>query len=293
VDVCYDPDYDTSHDEPDRQTAAQVLTAVLRRVGAGQSAHVSIRQAHEAAESIATLAAEYHTIARAAQEQRWTALLTASGLAADQLAQARRSGAFGALLVALGDADAQGFNLDSALPLLVRGRTLIGVDDVASVLHGRVRRWIEANETSCRPTAGKLIAGFLPAALNVTDSDMRQAMTERAQAIETRAKMLAARALDRSETWTCSLGPPPADPRLRQAWMTQLAIIAAYRDHWDDCSLAPVGATDECSLNQRRHANQARQAIQRARTIVQDAYQDRAVTSRVETAVMSQERPAL
>jgi hypothetical protein len=122
---------------------------------------------------------------------------------------------------------------------------------------------------------------------------MRQALEERAQAIESRAKVLAEQATYRSEAWTRSLGPPPADPRLRQAWMTQLAIVAAYRDYWDDSSLTPVAPPDECSVEQRRHANQSRQAAQRARTIVDDAYRGHAVTPRVETALTKREGPVL
>jgi hypothetical protein len=75
--------------------------------------------------------------------------------------------------------------------------------------------------------------------------------------------------------------------------MTQLAIIAAYRDHWDDRSLAPVDATDERSIDQRRHASQARIAVRRARSISKHGRQDGAVTPRVEIAITRQEGRAL
>lgn len=69
VDTRYDPDPSTGHDTAlQPQTAREVLIGVLGRQGADVSAHEALHRAHDQAESIATLAGEYQTIAGAAQK---------------------------------------------------------------------------------------------------------------------------------------------------------------------------------------------------------------------------------
>jgi hypothetical protein len=293
VDVLYDPDSDTSHGEPERQTAAQVLAAVLSNVGADMAAHAMIRSAQDTAESMVTLAAEYHTIARAAQTARWDALLDNSGLSADQLVEARSSEAYGPLVAAFRDAEARGLDVDTAFPMLAQGRTLADADDLGSVLHGRVARWIKANSSGRRPPAGNLIAGIIPAAKNITDPDMGRALKERAQAMEARARTLAERAVERGQPWARSLGPAPADPALREAWMAELATVAAYRDHWGPAGVEAVRAGDEATIEQLGHAKRARAAVARAQMIAQRDRQIGKDTPPMDTVVIEQEGPGL
>jgi hypothetical protein len=293
VDTCYDPDHDTSHGESERQTVEEVLTLVLARVGAEQSAHTMIRQAHDAAESIATLVAEYQTLARAAQDQRWTALLVETGLSADQINQIRQSDAYGPLVAAFRDAEGRGLNIAAAFPVLVRSRTLIGVDDSAAVLHGRMHRWIDANDRGQRPATGPLIAGLVPAALNVTDPDMHQALIERAGTMEARARSLAQQAVNQGAHWTRVLGPPPVDPARRQAWFNQLATIAAYEDHWGASVFAPVGDGDRRNIEQFGEAKRAKEAAQRAQSIARHDTENRVVANGMETRAVRQGGPRL
>ena len=66
--VCTDRAVEPLHgftDEP--PTRRSVLAGVLRNVGASVSAHEAIENEHELASSIRTLAAEYETIAHAAE----------------------------------------------------------------------------------------------------------------------------------------------------------------------------------------------------------------------------------
>lgn len=56
-------------------TGRDMLRGVLHNVGAELSVHDALRTQHDTATSIAQLAAEYETIAAAAQHQRWTALV--------------------------------------------------------------------------------------------------------------------------------------------------------------------------------------------------------------------------
>ena len=73
VDTYYDPDHDTSHGPLRPRPAEDVLAVVLGNVGADISAHTILANEMRTAESIPTLAAEYLTIARAAQAARWDA----------------------------------------------------------------------------------------------------------------------------------------------------------------------------------------------------------------------------
>ena len=142
VDVSYDPDPQTGHAGTyQAQTAREVLAAVLTNDGAELSAHETIRRGHHDAESWTTLHAEYQTLARVAQADRWHALLAESGLTEGEQLQVRTSEAFGSLAAALQEAESRGLAVETALPRLVRGRTFEDAEDVAAVLHGRVQRW--------------------------------------------------------------------------------------------------------------------------------------------------------
>jgi AAA domain len=212
VDVCYDPDPQTGHDKAtEPQTAREVLAGVLAHEGADVSAHEAIRRAHDQAEGIATLAAEYQTIASAAQADRWATLLTGSGLTPTQVEAVRASQAFGPLMAALRDAEAAGLDVDRALPALVLQRTLVNADDIAAVLHHRVDQWIEAQER-LSPAAQDLVAGLLPRAGRVNDPDMGRALSERDHAIEQRAGTITEQAASKLFLWIGALGQPRANP---------------------------------------------------------------------------------
>lgn len=82
VDTHFDPDPSTGgHDGPvPRQSARDVLSEVLAKEGAELSAHETLQRAQRQADDPVVLAAEYETILRVAQEERWEALLRRSGL---------------------------------------------------------------------------------------------------------------------------------------------------------------------------------------------------------------------
>ncbi len=118
VDTRYDPDPQTAHDQlTETHTARDVLAGVLANEGADAAAHETIRRPQTDAESIATLPAEYQTIAAAAQADRWDTLLDA--LRADRQASShavRASDAHGPLLAAFRRRRSRGLDIDTALP---------------------------------------------------------------------------------------------------------------------------------------------------------------------------------
>ncbi|MCU4183842.1 relaxase domain-containing protein [Acidiferrimicrobium sp. IK] len=268
VDTAYDPDPPTSHDgvaEP--QTAHEVLAGVLANEGVEQSATDTIRSSWDAAESIGQLSAEYLTLAREAQRERWDTLIEHAGLDEDHVEQVRGSAAYGPLVHAFTQAEARGIDPETVIPRLVAARDLTDTDDVAAVLHGRLDRYVEAAGSKRQATAD-LIAGLVPRAKGVTDPDMAKALHERDEAMERRAAALAERAVERKPPWVRRLGSPPDDPAARAAWIHQVRVVAAYRERWNLAGAAPVDERDRASsIEQIGHQKRAQAAAERALTI--------------------------
>jgi hypothetical protein len=196
-------------------------------------------------EDFTALAAEYETLARAAQEQRWGALLEGSGLDPVQLEQVRRSEARGPLFAALRNAEARGLDVDGVFPKLVALRSLNDAEDPASVMRARVEDWAQMAGPKRRTGTG-FVAGIVRRAVGVTDPDMVRALNERERAMRRRARELALHALEHRETWVLRLGAPPADRLRHERWLELVSTVAAYREHWDIADdhrpLGPSGA---------------------------------------------------
>lgn len=210
---------DAAHDVPhpgDNQAATgrSVLYGVLQHAGAELSAHETTIAEQETWGSIVQLAAEYETIAAAAQHDRWATLIQHSGLTEAQVAEVLASDAFGPLTAELRRAEANHHDVDTLFPRLVRVRRLDDADDVAAVLHHRVATATTRPAGSGRNRkAPRLIAGLIPEATGTMTADMRQALDERRDLIEACADAVLDRALDGKDPWTAELGPPPTDAR--------------------------------------------------------------------------------
>jgi hypothetical protein len=268
VDVAYDPDPATGHHQTQpAQNAHQVLARVLANEGADVSVHETIRRVQHAAESWTTLHAEYQTLVATAQADRWDELIGRAGLTPAARELIRLSPARGALHAALRDAEASGLDVDTVFPLLVRGG-LHGADDPATVLHGRIQRWIAAADTHATRT-NHLIAGLVPRATVVQDPDMTRALAEREQSTERRAQHLAEHAMSSGQTWVRGLGQPPTDPTTQRSWRSAIRTVAAYRERWSVGSdPRPLGSEDVESLEQLAHLQRARCSIDVALTAV-------------------------
>jgi conjugative relaxase-like TrwC/TraI family protein len=274
VDTHYDPDPDTSHDgmtEP--QTVRAVLAAVLANEGAELAATDAICASWDAAEGMVQLSAEYVTIAREAQAERWDNLIATSGLTDNQVETVRASEAYGPLVAAFRDAEARGLDPEGVFPRLVASRGLADADDVAAVLHGRVDRWV-ASAGSKRQAAADLIAGLIPRAKGVPDEDMAKALRDRDEAMERRAMTLAEQSVEHKAAWVRRLGSPPADPAMRTAWLHEVRVVAAYGDRWNISGMTVVDDREEASnIEQIGHKERAQAAAQRALAISRQARQ--------------------
>ena len=262
VDTTYDPDRATGHDGTvSQRTAQDVLAGVLANSGADLSAHESLERAQLKAEDFGLLAAEYETLAQVAQQHRVGELLGRSGLEPERLEEIRQSPAYGPLLAVVRDAEAHGLDLEESLPGLVAARSLDGAEDLAAVIRDRIERWADANG-SRRRTGSGLIAGLIPRAVGVTDTDMARGLQERAGALQRRARELAERAIDQNPLWLRQLGVRPSDPLAAERWLEAVQTIAAYRERWSiNDDPRPLGSKATArsieALNERRLAQAA------------------------------------
>lgn len=272
VDVAYDPDPASGHkDAIESQTAHAVLAGVLANEGADLAAHAQIQTAWDGAEGLVQLHAEYLTIARTAQAQRWEQLINHAGLSAEQAAQVTASDTYGPLVAALRDAEARGLDVDDALPKLIAARPVSDAQDLASVLHSRVDSWVE-RAASRRQPASHLVAGLIPRALNVGDEDLARGLREREEAIERRASALLEEAITAKAGWLHRLGRAPEDTRLRGVWLREARVVAAYRDRWDVHTVEPVDLRASAqTIEQVGHQKRATAAAARALRISQQA----------------------
>ena len=239
-------------DEP--ATGRSVLAAVLQHRGSSLSAHETIENAHEAASSIRTLAAEYETIAHHAEAPRWLELLASSGVSPVRCAEIESSSAFGALTLALRRAQASGLDVAAALPRLVAWAGT-GADDVTAVLHGRVERWVSS---VAAPAPDGFVVGLLPPA-SADDQEEAQALQERAQHMEARANALVDRARTAGAPWLTALQWGGRDDA---TWYRTTRTIAAYRERWDvDDHDRPLGAAPAAGTQQARERDLAARAM--------------------------------
>jgi hypothetical protein len=242
VDTHYDPEPETSHGQTgEPHTAKDVLIGALRNEGADVAAHDMMRRQQDQAEGMERLAAEYLTLAAAAQAERWDTLLAGSGLRDEDLAAVRTGAGHGLLLAAFREADARGLDIETAFPQLVAGRSLADAGDVAAALHSRVERWTRL--AGGRSRVG-LIAGLIPRAQGVSDPDMARGLAERDLAMEQRARTLTEQAVKAGEPWVERLGTPPATPAHRERWLREVSTVAAYRDLWHISGQSPLGERD-------------------------------------------------
>ncbi|SJN15702.1 transfer protein homolog TraA [Microbacterium esteraromaticum] len=255
-------------DNPDA-TARSILYGVLQHVGAELSAHETITAEHEQWGSIAQLAAEYETIAQAAQHDRWAALLHASGLTDEQVDDVLVADTFGALSAELRRAEANHHNVDLLLPRLVNARGLGDADDIAAVLHERLARATvhPAGQGRARKTP-RLIAGLIPEASGTMTPDMQQSLFERHELIEERAAAQLQAAVTTDEPWTAALGSEPTEPRAAARWRQHARTVAAYRDRYGITTLTVLGPAPDGTA-QKIDAARARAALDQARNLAE------------------------
>jgi hypothetical protein len=225
---------DDAHTAPiDREvTGRSVLFGVLQHSGAELSARQTIEAERERWGSISQLAAEYETIAAAAQRPRWEALVRdSSGLDRVDVAEVIASPAFGELCAQLRRVEADGYQPGPVLEYLVGAQPLDDASEVAAVLWYRLDRFSSSvADDGPHIDDHRYVAGIVPEALGDMAPEMRAALDDRAATIEQRAVDLAEAALADDAAWLGSLPPRPASGWRRDRWDAALIAVCAYRD---------------------------------------------------------------
>jgi hypothetical protein len=234
------PDDSHSTPEADDVTARTVLYGVLQHSGADLSATQTIEAEYELHGGIDRLAAELETIAAEAQHDRFADLLSRSGLTAEQHAAVVESTAFGPLAAALRRAEAYHHDLERLLTRVVGRHGLDDADDIAAVLRYRVDKLAATPPRGCR-LRPRLIAGLIPEPLGPMSAEDRQAIDQRKELIEARARALAEEAVASRKRWARQPQPRPVGAGSDAAWLEAVATIAAYRDRYKITSDLPVG----------------------------------------------------
>lgn len=234
------PDDSHSTPETDDVTARTVLYGVLQHSGADLSATQTIEAECELHGGIDRLAAELETIAADAQHDRFVDLFSRSGLTTEQHAAVVESTAFGPLTAALRRAEAYHHDLERLLPRVVGRHGLDDADDIAAVLRYRVDKLAATPPLGCR-LRPRLIAGLIPEPLGPMSSEDREAIDERKELIESRARALAEDAVASRQAWVRRLELRHADARVGETWLDAAATVAAYRDRYKITSDPPVG----------------------------------------------------
>ena len=245
-------------------TARSVLCGVLHHVGAEASAHETIAAQQDVWGSVAQLAAEYETLAAAAQHDRWVGLVRGSGLALTQAEEAIKSSGFGALTAELRRAEAHHLDVESLLTRVVAARGLEDAVDMAAVLCSRITTAIarDIHATRARRTP-RFIVGLVPKAIGPMTVEMSRALDERSGLIESRADSVLDEAVCGGARWTRALGAIPRG-RDTTSWRQQARTVAAYRDRYAVVGTRALGPAPQTET-QRRDAAQARGAIEAAR----------------------------
>lgn len=273
--------------EGGKATARSALYGVLQHVGAQLSAHETLAAEQNTWGSIAQLAAEYATIAAAAQRGRWAELVRGSGLPSGQAEAVIESDSFGPLTAELRRAEAEHFDIEQLLSATVHARGLADAQDVAAVLHARVAAATVPGVSGRAAPSRKpqlLIAGLIPPVLGEIDPDSRRALEERRALIEARAEARLDQAQAAKESWTRALGVPPHGAV--EVWRRHARTVAAYRDRYGVTGVHVLG-TGPQSDAQRADAARARAALGIARRLSDEARGDDRPRPSVPTALPS------
>jgi conjugative relaxase-like TrwC/TraI family protein len=265
--VITDTPLEITPDDYEDPTPRGILAGIVRTVGAEKAATQVGKDEAERWGSVAQLAAEYETLAGAAQRDRWTALLYHCGLSPQDADHVITAPAFGALTAELRRAEADGHDVEHVLPYLVAQRGLGDADDPAAVLHHRLATAQPARSDglTIRRRAPRRIAGLIPEAAGPMADEYRLALEQRATLIEHRATYLVQRAMRDHAPWLAALGTEPKDTGARHSWQTAARVIAAYRDRYGITAAAPLGNEQVNTDAQAVDAARAAAALQATR----------------------------
>ena len=267
--VITDTPVEITPDDYKDPTARSILAGIVRTVGAEKSATQVGKDEAERWGSVAQLAAEYETLAAAAQRDRWTRLLRHSGLSPEDADQVITAPAFGALTAELRRAEADGHDVEHLAAPSRRparpGRRRRPRSRPAPPPRQR-QHTTRPSRRADHPTSSTT-PDRRPHPRSCRTHDRRLpagAPTSGQALIEQRVTDLVHRATRDHELWLASLGPEPGDTGAGHAWNADARMIAAYRDRYGITSSAPLGTDPVVTDAQAVDAARSAAALRRA-----------------------------
>ncbi|WP_166680327.1 MobF family relaxase [Kribbella sp. VKM Ac-2566] len=180
------PDLHEPHLE---QTMQDVLEAVLNDPGVEQSAHEVMRQEFDNATRLDRLVPIHEHLCQLDAKKRYQPAISASGIDTADQAGLQASPAYGPLIAELRRADNAGLSVTELLHRAVNQSALTNANDVAAVIHHRVRR-LTARSLQKAGRHPAQIVGLLTPATHVSDPTLIAPLRELESQIVERANWL-------------------------------------------------------------------------------------------------------
>ncbi len=220
---------------PDPREAVAVLADVLQRDGSQMSALETQRRNLVNADDLAVLNAQWQDQTARLHAERYRQVIRAAlpaGYESEKLDSPQATWLWRTMRAA----EAAGLDAAEVADHAIRGRSLTGARDVASVIDARIRREI----APMVPQAPRPWSEQVPA---VGDPDLHRYLTELAQAMDERKARIGEFAAEHPPPWAVhALGPVPSEPLGRLEWEQRAAHIGAYRNLYDwNHDTQPVG----------------------------------------------------
>ncbi|HLR84094.1 MAG TPA: AAA family ATPase, partial [Nocardioidaceae bacterium] len=247
-------------DQPEPLTVTDRLAKVLARTDADLSATETLKLEVDRHASLSTLLAEYDVLAREAQTDRWAALLDVAPFPDDVADEVFTSPYYERLEAALARHEAAGHLAAVALTVLAPKLTL-GEEQADPA--AQLATMLDQATQKLRPgkRARARVAGLIPTPAEPIADDMRAALAQRQELIETAARQLLQDAEDVGEAWVARLGRPSSRPEGRERWQAHAAAIALYRHRHNISATSPLGGnggeTTTIEISERRAAHNA------------------------------------
>ena len=121
-------------------------------------------------------------------------------------------------------------------------------------------------------------------------AEHRQAIDQRAELIEIRARALVATAVDINAAWYRRLGTPPTEPQASELWTHAAMTVAACRDRHQIDSDQPLDGGEAATAAERADRQWARRALRQADRLSRTAHPEYGREAPALPAVPSLER---
>ncbi|TVZ00006.1 hypothetical protein EAS64_38630 [Trebonia kvetii] len=249
-------------DDPETASPVGVLTEIIGRDGAEQSASQAWQQALSDADHLAVLHAMWTAETAPARERRYRALLQSALPPGTGQPDSHTQQWLHRTLRA---AELAGLDPAEVLAQAVAERDLAGVRDIRAVIDARIRR----RHGDLVPLPAPSWSAQVP---QTSDAERWRFFAQLAAVMDDRRRRIGEHAAATSSSWAvAALGAVPDDPAARLAWEQKAAAIGAYRelsghDHPED-AIGPEPTANSPDLRAAWHEARAALAPDEARDI--------------------------